>query len=140
MNEHEARELLLRRSNAFHDRYFKAYGQMILRVDENTYMMSDENLTLSNLREQDFRLYDIGTGDIGAILSARKDINAIVFACTETSALFSADAELMIPALDDLAQIIGGTFASPRAATSKPSFPHSRAATVASSKAPAFWA
>lgn len=102
-----AKEALLKRSNAFRERYFTAYGQLVLRVNEETYISSHENLRLSKLTEKDFDLFDINTGDIGRIFSSRDDINAIVFICTEAAVRFSKENQIMRPALDDLAQIIG---------------------------------
>lgn len=102
-----AKEALLKRSNAFQERYFTAYGQLVLRVNEETYISSRENLRLSKLTEKDFDLFDINTGDIGRIFSSRNDINAIVFICTEAAVRFSKENQTMQPALDDLAQIIG---------------------------------
>ena len=102
-----AKEALLKRSNAFQERYFTAYGQLVLRVNEETYISSRENLRLSKLTEKDFDLFDINTGDIGRIFSSRDDINAIVFICTEAAVHFSKENQIMRPALDDLAQIIG---------------------------------
>lgn len=107
MNINTAKEALLKRSNAFQERYFTAYGQLVLRVNEETYISSRENLRLSKLTEKDFDLFDINTGDIGRIFSSRNDINAIVFICTEAAVRFSKENQIMRPALDDLAQIIG---------------------------------
>lgn len=107
MDINTAKEALLKRSNAFQDRYFTAYGQLVLRVNEETYISSRENLRLSKLTEKDFDLFDINTGDIGRIFSSRDDINAIVFICTEAAVRFSKENQIMRPALDDLAQIIG---------------------------------
>lgn len=107
MDINTAKEALLKRSNAFQERYFTAYGQLVLRVNEETYISSRENLRLSKLTEKDFDLFDINTGDIGRIFSSRNDINAIVFICTEAAVLFSKENQIMRPALDDLAQIIG---------------------------------
>lgn len=107
MDINTAKEALLKRSNAFQERYFTAYGQLVLRVNEETYISSRENLRLSKLTEKDFDLFDINTGDIGRIFSSRNDINAIVFICTEAAVRFSKENQLMRPALDDLAQIIG---------------------------------
>ena len=107
MDINTAKEALLKRSNAFQDRYFTAYGQLVLRVNEETYISSRENLRLSKLTEKDFDLFDINTGDIGRIFSSRNDINAIVFICTEAAVRFSKENQIMRPALDDLAQIIG---------------------------------
>lgn len=107
MDINTAKEALLKRSNAFRERYFTAYGQLVLRVNEETYISSRENLRLSKLTEKDFDLFDINTGDIGRIFSSRNDINAIVFICTEAAVRFSKENQIMRPALDDLAQIIG---------------------------------
>lgn len=107
MDINTAKEALLKRSNAFRERYFTAYGQLLLRVNEETYISSRENLRLSKLTEKDFDLFDINTGDIGRIFSSRDDINAIVFICTEAAVHFSKENQIMRPALDDLAQIIG---------------------------------
>lgn len=107
MDINTAKEALLKRSNAFRERYFTAYGQLVLRVNEETYISSRENLRLSKLTEKDFELFDINTGDIGRIFSSRNDINAIVFICTEAAVRFSKENQIMRPALDDLAQIIG---------------------------------
>lgn len=107
MDISNAKKQLLNRSNAFRERYFTAYGQLVLRVDDHTYLASRENLRLSKLTEKDFQLFDINTGDIGQIFCSREDINAIVFICTEASVYFSGNHTVMNPALDDLAQIIG---------------------------------
>lgn len=107
MDINTAKEALLKRSNAFRERYFTAYGQLVLRVNEETYISSRENLRLSKLTEKDFELFDINTGDIGRIFSSRDDINAIVFICTEAAVRFSKENQIMRPVLDDLAQIIG---------------------------------
>ena len=107
MDINTAKEALLKRSNAFQERYFTAYGQLVLRVNEETYISSRENLRLSKLTEKDFDLFDINTGYIGRIFSSRNDINAIVFICTEAAVHFSKENQIMRPALDDLAQIIG---------------------------------
>ena len=107
MDINTAKEALLKRSNAFQERYFTAYGQLVLRVNEETYISSRENLRLSKLTEKDFDLFDINTGDIGRIFSSRNDISAIVFICTEAAVRFSKENQIMRPALDDLAQIIG---------------------------------
>ncbi|MDO4384315.1 MAG: class II aldolase/adducin family protein, partial [Eubacteriales bacterium] len=107
MDINTAKETLLNRSNAFRERYFTAYGQLVLRLDDETYISTKENLRLSKLTDKDFELFDINTGDIGRMFSSREDINAIVFICTEASVLFSRNNSVMYPALDDLAQIIG---------------------------------
>lgn len=107
MHISEGKDILVKRSNAFHDRYFKAYGQLMLRISDEAYLMSRENLMLQEIREADIEHYDINTGDIGNIFKKRKDINAMVFACTEPAVAYSQLGDEMKPALDDLAQIVG---------------------------------
>lgn len=106
MNLTAAKELLLRKRNAFHNRYGKAYGQIMLRAD-NMYLMSTENLPLSDISDGDIAAYDINTGDIGLLFRTFPNINAMVFICTKASVRFSDNNTVMLPALDDLAQIVG---------------------------------
>lgn len=107
INIEELKQSIIRKIGAFQDRYFKAYGQVVIRVDRKTHLMSRDSLLLSHLRAEDFKLYDSSTGEFGKILKARPDVKAIVFACTETSALYSRDHDVLIPSLDDLAEIVG---------------------------------
>ena len=107
MNLNEAKELMLRRSNAFHERYFTAYGQLMVRLDRKTYAKSRPNLRLSKLTADDIGTYNIHTGDIGKLFRSHRDVNAIVFVCTEAATRFSMNEGPMRPMLDDLAQIIG---------------------------------
>ena len=65
MDINTAKEALLKRSIAFHERYFTAYGHLELRVNEETYISSRENLRLYKLKEKDFELIDISAGEIG---------------------------------------------------------------------------
>ncbi|MDD5823448.1 MAG: class II aldolase/adducin family protein [Firmicutes bacterium] len=94
-------------AKAFRDRYRSPFGQMILRLDDEAYLMSRENLKLSKVTENDVKEYDINTGDIGAILRALPDVNAIVFAVTEEMTVCSSKGEALKPALDDFAMLIG---------------------------------
>lgn len=103
----EAINSMLDSAKAFHDRYFRAYGQIILRLDDESYIMSNDNLKLSSLKPMDFKICDINSGDVGMIFRNRPDINAIVVMCTEASVWFSAKGAAMKPALVDLAQLIG---------------------------------
>lgn len=107
MNEIQARELIVKYSSDFTDRYTKGYGSIIIRVDNDTYLMSKPGLVLDTIKNSDIRLYDIKTGDAGKLLSSRRDINVMIFACTEPSALYSSTAKLMKPALYDLAGLVG---------------------------------
>ena len=64
-------------------------------------------LVLDTIKDSDLQLYDMSSGDAGKILSTRRDINVMIFACTEPSAIFSKDADVLRPALYDLAGIVG---------------------------------
>ncbi|ASS37729.1 class II aldolase/adducin family protein [Mogibacterium pumilum] len=107
MNELQARELIVKYASDFTDRYTKAYGSIIVRVDNGTYLMSRPVLVLDTIKDSDLQLYDMSSGDVGKILSTRRDINIMIFACTEPAALFSKDADSLKPALYDLAGIVG---------------------------------
>ena len=107
MNELQVRELIVKYASDFTDRYTKAYGSIIARVDNGTYLMSRPGLVLDTIKDSDLQLYDMSSGDAGKILSTRRDINVMIFACTEPSAIFSKDADVLRPALYDLAGIVG---------------------------------
>lgn len=107
MNINDITNQLLECSKGFHERYFRAYGQIIQRIDDEAYIMSNDNLRLSKLTANDFNIYDINSGVPGEIFRVRKDINAIVVICTEASVAFAGKDTVMKPALDELAQLIG---------------------------------
>lgn len=107
MKEQETRELIVKYSSNFNDRYYKAYGMIIMRVDDDTYLMSRPGLFLESIKNSDLTLYDLNTGDVGKFLQSRSDINVMIFACTEPSALFSQDNNVLKPALYDLATLVG---------------------------------
>lgn len=109
MDQTRGTNIIVNGSKAFHDRLTTTYGQLILRLDDESYLMSDDNLKLSRLQESDIRRYDIKSGDIGKILRARPDINAIAITVTEYAVQFSKTAQILKPSLDDFAQIIGPT-------------------------------
>ncbi|MCF0140795.1 MAG: class II aldolase/adducin family protein [Mogibacterium sp.] len=107
MNFNEGVTTLVNGAKAFKDRYRVPFGQLALRFDNDSFLMSDENLRLSRISESDVKLYDIKTGDIGKIFRARPDIGALAFICTEEIVEFSSRGKALVPCLDDLAQIIG---------------------------------
>ncbi len=106
MNLEQGIKLVLNGSKAFHSRLISVFGQMALRLDDEKYLMTTENLKLSRLESEDVGVYDISTGDIGAIFRARPDINAIVIAVTADSVEVSKRGPLAAT-LDDLAMLIG---------------------------------
>lgn len=107
MKIENGKKAILNGSKAFRDRHRTAYGQLIQKLDDEYYLMSDTNLKLSKLTENDIKLYTIGSDDISRILTSRLDINALAFICTEDAVRFSSKGVPMQPSLDDLAQIIG---------------------------------
>lgn len=107
MDQTRGTELLVNGGKAFHDRLSTAFGQLIIRLDDESYLASRENLKLSKLEASDIVRFDIKSGDLGKILSSRSDINAIATIVTEYAVKYDTDADSMKPSLDDLAMIIG---------------------------------
>jgi ribulose-5-phosphate 4-epimerase/fuculose-1-phosphate aldolase len=100
-------ELVVNESKGFHSRLIKVYGLLAQRLDKNSYLMTQENILLSNVHKEDVNQYDINTGEIGKLLCAREDLDAVVFACTPDSVTVSSKGKAVKPALDDTAQLIG---------------------------------
>lgn len=107
MNKEEGIKLLLEQVSNFNNRYNHAFGQTMLRLDDGSYLMSNENLMLTSIKEEDIKQYTAGSGIIGKIFRRRHDINAIVFACTEASIEFSNTHTALYPSLMDLAETVG---------------------------------
>ncbi len=107
MNQTKATTILVNGGKAFHDRLATYFGQLIIRLDDESYLATKANLKLSKLKEEDVVRYDIKTGDLGAILKSRSDIDAIAILVSEYVVKYNPDAKAMRPMLDDLAQIIG---------------------------------
>lgn len=107
MDQTKGTQIIVNGGKAFHDRLTPTYGQLILRLDDESYLASSENLRLSRLQSDDVARYDINSGDIGAILKSRSDINAIAIIVTEYAVKYSSEDKVIKPSLDDFAQIIG---------------------------------
>ena len=106
MNLEDGIKIVVNGSKGFHARLNKVYGQLALRLDDDRYLMTTENINLANIPSDDVHVYDINTGDVGAIFSARPDVNAIIFAITQDAVEVSKRGPLL-PTLDDLAMLIG---------------------------------
>jgi ribulose-5-phosphate 4-epimerase/fuculose-1-phosphate aldolase len=91
----------------FHGRFKKIYGQISLRVDENTYLSTGGNKSIAGITEDSFELCDINSGDLGTLFRARSDINAIIFGCSTDTVKASSDRDELPVALEDLAMITG---------------------------------
>lgn len=103
----EGVKILLEGANYFHGNFKLMYGQIALRLDENTYLTTGENKKLSSINEEDIILCDISTGDLGQIFSNRSDINAFVYGCSQDTVEASKDKEYLDVTLDDMAHLTG---------------------------------
>lgn len=103
----EGVKILLAGANCFHGNFKQMFGQIALRLDENTYLTTGENKKLASIVEKDITLCDISTGDLGQIFSNRQDINAFIFGCSQDTVEASKDKEYLDVALDDMAHLAG---------------------------------
>ena len=95
-------------SKGFRSGYSKVYGQIAMRLDDSFYLLTKENIILSEInKDTDIDVCDINTGDLGVLFNTRKDINAFVFACTETSVKVSEGRNFLRSSLDDFSEIVG---------------------------------
>ena len=79
-----------------------------MRLDDSFYLLTKENIILSEInKDTDIDVCDINTGDLGVLFNTRKDINAFVFACTETSVKVSEEMNILRSSLDDFSEIVG---------------------------------
>jgi len=111
MEKDKAAQLLIDAAKGFHGRFKKMYGQIALRLDENTYMITGGNVPLSDIRDDfGFEICDINTGDLGEIFRSRPGVNAFMFGISPDSVLVSseyADRGGVLVPLEDAAQICG---------------------------------
>ena len=102
------KQLLENGSKGFRSGYSKVYGQIAMRLDDSFYLLTKENIILSEInKDTDIDVCDINTGDLGVLFNTRKDINAFVFACTETSVKVSEGMNFLRSSLDDFSEIVG---------------------------------
>lgn len=94
-------------ARGFHGRLVKIYGQLAIRLDEDSYLMTKENILLSNVQAGDIDSYDINSGDLGALFRRMPEINAFVFICSEDSVKQSASGNPVPVVLDDCASRVG---------------------------------
>ncbi len=90
-----------------HGRFKKMYGQMALRLDDTSYLLTGGNKLMSEIGEESFVVCDITSGDLGEIFRSRKDINAIIFGITQDMVAVSEKGDSVRTALEDLAQLTG---------------------------------
>lgn len=98
---------ILNSIKAFHSTGAELHGQLALRLDNDYYIGTSENLPLSAITEDDILVYNIGTGDLGMVFFDRPDINSIVTIVNEDIIKSSMLKKSLIASLDDVAEIVG---------------------------------
>ena len=91
----------------FHGRFKVMYGQLCVRVDDNTFLSTGGNQVLADISEDSYELCDIHAGELGEIFRKRSDINAILFGCSPDTVKVSENTDLLPVALEDLARLTG---------------------------------
>lgn len=107
MTYEQGAELMLNALKGIHGRFKKIYGQMALRLDDSSYLLTGGNKLLSEIEEENIVVCDINTGDLGEIFRSRPDINAILFGLTQDMVTVSENGDFLKVTLEDLAQLTG---------------------------------
>ena len=107
MDYEQGNTLLENAVKGFHGRFKKMYGQMAVRIDDKTYLSTGGNKILAEIDSEEFELCDINSGDLGEIFRSRKDINAIIFGCSQDTAAASAGVKSIASSLEDIAMLTG---------------------------------
>lgn len=103
----QAATMMTKALNGFHGKFKIMYGQLCVRVDENTFLSTGGNQVLAEISEDSYELCDINSGDLGEIFTKRSDINAILFGCTADTVAVSEKADMIPVTLEDLARLTG---------------------------------
>ena len=119
MNKETAVKSMLDALKGFHGRFKLIYGQVALRIDKETYLMSGGNKLFSEIVEDDLVICDIKDGDFADIFRSRPDINAFIFGCSPDTVTASNELDSLPTMLEDAAQLAGPSI--PVASDSTPS-------------------
>lgn len=107
MNYEKTSRQLLNAMKSFHGRFKKMYGQTAIRLDDKTFLMTDHNVQLSAVTEDNLVICDINSGDIGALFRSLPDVNAIIVGCSQdTVSVSMRDSDVPVT-LEDLAHLTG---------------------------------
>ena len=107
MTKETAITSLLDAMKGFHGQFKKIYGQIALRINEDTYVMSGGNKLISDIVEDDLIICDINDGDLAAIFHCRRDVNAFIFGCSPDTVAVSNEVTSLPTMLEDAAQLAG---------------------------------
>ena len=103
----EGVSILMEGVRYFHKNYKNIYGQMALRFDDETYLMTGGNKLLHEITPLDITACDISTGDLGKLFTDKPDFNVFIFGCTQAAVEASKDKDFLPVALDDMAHLAG---------------------------------
>lgn len=106
MDRTKGTELMLKALKSFNGRFRKFYGQMAMRLDENTYIMTEGNCNLATTGRDSLLICDIKTGDLGEIFR-KTGHNALIFGLTPSIVKVSGRPGPLPVTLEDLAHITG---------------------------------
>ena len=107
MNYEKGAELMMDALKGFHGRFKLLYGQIALRLDDETYLLSGGNKLLAGAGDEDFAMCDIRTGGLGELFGMRPDIDAILFGVTKDMVAVSERGVPLRTTLVDIAEITG---------------------------------
>ena len=107
MDYEKGAELMMDALKGFHGRFKLLYGQMALRLDDETYLLSGGNKLLAGAGDEDFAMCDIRTGGLGELFGMRPDIDAILFGVTKDMVAVSERGVQLRTTLVDIAEITG---------------------------------
>ena len=107
MKYEQGTELMLDALRGIHGRFKKLYGQMALRLDEDTYLLTGGNKQMSAIEEESFVVCDINEGGLSEVFRSRSDVNAILFGITQDMVTVSESGDPVRVTLEDLAQLTG---------------------------------
>ena len=105
----QAATLMTKALKGFHGKFKIMYGQLCVRVDDDTFLSTGGNKILAEISEDSYELCDIRSGDLGEIFTKRSDINAILFGCSADTVAASEKADAIPVALEDLARLTGSS-------------------------------
>jgi len=107
MDREQAVTMMSNALKGFHGRFKVMYGQLCVRVDDNTFLSTGGNQVLGDISEDSYELCDIHAGELGEIFRKRSDINAILFGCSPDTVKVSENTDFLPVALEDLARLTG---------------------------------
>ncbi len=97
---------MLNALKGFHGEFKTIYGQMALRLDDESYIMTDGNRALAGLGSESLVVCDINKGDLGEIFRT-SNINALIFGLSPAIIEVSKSSSPVPVTLEDLAHISG---------------------------------